>query len=343
MSISETIFQRLLLAFSDPNKQSLKAASIIVNMGRLVPPSYAYPLPPPSTSEERLHFVCFVLKQETGITYSTNEVLVAHNVLMGNQRIQEELNLELGIHKIQQYLNEYKQFQTQSAFANKFSPNLILPHRTTCNVCNAQLKVIFHISAHVIYCTKIQPALLYKADCYNCRRSYRVSSVYSIDQKQTIVTNESQKSEYTHFSGSFVFSKEILVSFSAQLIHNYATFEGFAHATMETWSRLHVDHVDIITSSTLARSLQSVWIYFELANFVFMTSKSTEILFPFALWEGRTRIKGEHSSRAIFIERNINWIYHLFTCFWSHHEYLFGSCKTGNCSQVIIIDGHQKP
>lgn len=112
---------------------------------------------------------------------------------------------------------------------------------------------------------------------------------------------------------------------------------------METWSRLHVDHVDIITSSTLARSLQSVWIYFELANFVFMTSKSTEILFPFALWEGRTRIKGEHSSRAIFIERNINWIYHLFTCFWSHHEYLFGSCKTGNCSQVIIIDGHQKP
>lgn len=87
MSISETIFQRLLLAFSDPNKQSLKAASIIVNMGRLVPPSYAYPLPPPSTSEERLHFVCFVLKQETGITYSTNEVLVAHNVLMGNQRI----------------------------------------------------------------------------------------------------------------------------------------------------------------------------------------------------------------------------------------------------------------
>jgi hypothetical protein len=56
MSIIETISQRLLWAFPDESKRSFKAAGIIVNVGRLVPASYVYPLPPPSTSEERLYF-----------------------------------------------------------------------------------------------------------------------------------------------------------------------------------------------------------------------------------------------------------------------------------------------
>jgi hypothetical protein len=164
-----------------------------------------------------------------------------------------------------------------------------------------------------------------------------------MDQKQTIATYESQKSDYIHHSGSFVFSKEILVSFSSQLIDNYVTFEGFACATIKVYNRLDPGSGNIITADTFARNLESVWLFYELTNFIFMTSKSTEFSFPFAMSEGRTMIKGKQSLRAIFIERNINWIYHVFTVFWSNHESLFGSCHSGNCSKVLIIDGHQKP
>jgi hypothetical protein len=343
MSTIEIISQRLLWAFPDVNKRSFKAAAIIVNVERLLPASYVYPLPPSATSEERLDFICFILKNETGIDYSCNEVLAAHNILMGNDDTQEQLNFDCGIDKIQHYLNEYKLIHPQSVFANNFVPLLLLPHRTICNLCNVQLNIIFQGYANVIYCTKIKPCLLYKADCHKCRRSYRISSIYSMDQKQTIMTYESQKSDYIHFSGSIVFSKEILISFSAQLIDNYITFEGFAFATMKTINRLRSGNLNIITADTLARNLQSVWLYYELTNFIFMTSKSTEISFPFAMCEGRTRIKGKQSTRAIFIERNIDWIYHAFTTFWSNHEILFGSCKCGNCSRAITIDGHQKP
>ncbi|CAF3923072.1 unnamed protein product [Rotaria sp. Silwood1] len=343
MSTIETISQRLTLAFPDENKRSFKAATIIVNVGRLIPASYVYPLPPPSTSEERLHFICFILKKETGIHYSSNDVLTAHNILMGNQAVQDQLNFDCGIDKIQHYLNEYKNLQPQSAFARNFTPVLLLPHRTICSLCNAQLKIIFQSCAQVIYCTKIQPCLLYKADCHQCRRSYRVSSIYLIDQKQTLVTAESQKSDYIYFSGLTVFSKEILICFSSQLIDNYVTFEGFAFATIKTFNRLHPGSENVITADNLARNLQSVWLYYELTNFILMTSKSTEICFPYAMSEGRTTIKGQQSSRAIFIERNLNWIYHVFTVFWSNHESVFGSCKCGNCSKVMIIDGHQKP
>ncbi|CAF1688614.1 unnamed protein product, partial [Adineta ricciae] len=91
--------------------------------------------------------------------------------------------------------------------------------------------------------------------------------------------------------------------------------------------RLYPDIVDIVTIDTLARNLQSVWLYYELTNFIFMTSKLKEISYPYAIAE----------------KRNLNWIYHIFTVFWSNHEDIFGSCKCGHCSRVIILDGHQKP
>jgi hypothetical protein len=343
MSIIENISQRLLWAFPDETKRSFKAAAIIANIGRLVPASYVYPLPPPSTSEERLDFICFVLKKETNIDYTCNEVLAAHNIIMGNHDTQEQLHFDCGIDKIQYYLNEYKHLQPQSGFASTFTPLLLFPHRTTCSLCNEQLKLIFQGCANIIYCTKIQPCLLYKADCHKCRRSYRISSIYSIDRRETIVTFESQKADYIHYSGSLVFSKEFLVSFSSQLIDNYVTFEGFASATMKVYKRLHPNSIQLVTTDNLARTLESVWIYYELTNFILMTSKSTEISYPYAMAEGRTKIKGKQSSRAVFIERNLNWIYHVFTIFWSNHEDIFGSCKGGSCSSVVILDGHQKP
>ncbi|CAF2103032.1 unnamed protein product [Rotaria magnacalcarata] len=343
MSTIETVSQRLSWAFPDEEKRSFKAAIIIVNVNRLIPASYIYPLPPPSTSEERLDFICFILKKETGLIYTRNEVLVAHNVLMGHRDTQEQLNFSCDIAKIQDHLNEYKSLQLQSAFAKTFSPIILFPHRTTCSLCDKQLKIIFQACAYIIYCTKIEPCLLYKADCHQCRRSYRISSIYATDRKETIVTSESQKVECIHYSGSLVFSKEFLVSFSCQLIDNYVTFDAFAASTVKTINKLHSNNADVITSDNLARSLEAVWLYYELTNFVFMTSKSTEISYPCAMSEGRTKIKGNQSLRAIFIERNLNWIYHVFTVFWSRHQDIFGSCKCGNCSQVIILDGHQKP
>ncbi|CAF1411906.1 unnamed protein product [Adineta ricciae] len=337
------IFERLQLAFPNEAKRSFKAALIIINAAHLIPASYIRPLPPPCTSEERLDFICFVLNKETGIEYTCNEVLTAHNVLMGNHNTQVELTFDYNIEKMNQYLDEYKNLQPQSGFAKSFTLISLLPYRTTCTLCYEQLKTIFHGAGSIIYCTKIQPCLLYKADCHRCHRSYRVSSIYSIDRKETLITTDSQKADYIHYSGSLVFAKELLIAFSSQLIDNYVTFEGFASATAKMLRRLYPDLVDIVTIDTLARNLQSVWLYYELTNFIFMTSKLKEISYPYAIAESRTKVKYNQSSRAIFIERNLNWIYHIFTVFWSNHEDIFGSCKCGHCSRVIILDGHQKP
>ncbi|UJR24353.1 hypothetical protein I4U23_005730 [Adineta vaga] len=269
MSINETIYQRLELAFPEENKRTLKAATIIINVGHLILASYVYPLPPPCTNEERLDFICFILKKETGIDYSSNDVLIAHNILMGNENVQQELNFDCSIETIEHYLNQYKHSQPQSAFARNFTPLLLLLRRTIC----------------------IQSCLLYKTDCHPCRRSNRISSIYLIDQKKTLVTAKSQQSDFIHFSGLTVFSKEILISFSSQLIDDYATFEGFSSATIKVFNRLHPKREDNVTAENLAQNLEAVWLYHELTNFILMTSKSTDIRFPYAMSEGRTRIK----------------------------------------------------
>jgi hypothetical protein len=60
MSIVETLCERLVWAFPNENKRSLKTGTIMVNVGCLMPPSYVLPLPPPSTSEERLEFISYI-------------------------------------------------------------------------------------------------------------------------------------------------------------------------------------------------------------------------------------------------------------------------------------------
>jgi hypothetical protein len=152
---------------------------------------------------------------------------MAHNILMGNDDVQEQLNSDCGIEKIQSYLDKYNQIQPQSAFAKNCTPILLLPYTTDCSLYNKHLRVIFQGIVYIIYCTKFQECLIYKADCHECRRSYRISSIYSMDRREIIVTSESQKSNYIHFSGSLVFSKGFLISFSSQLIDNDVTFEGY--------------------------------------------------------------------------------------------------------------------
>jgi hypothetical protein len=50
------------------------------------------------------------------------------------------------------------------------------------------------------------------------------------------------------------------------------------------------------------------------------------------------------NARGKFIEERLDWIYHLFTVFWSHHDLIpLCHCDKAVCSKVIVIDGHQKP
>lgn len=52
---------------------------------------------------------------------------------------------------------------------------------------------------------------------------------------------------------------------------------------------------------------------------------------------------GNPIARARFLEERIEWIYHLFTHFWSQHQqFLQCVCKSDQCLKVLVVDRHQK-
>jgi hypothetical protein len=50
------------------------------------------------------------------------------------------------------------------------------------------------------------------------------------------------------------------------------------------------------------------------------------------------------NAKAQFLEEHMDWIYNIFSVFWSHHDLIPECrCDKSTCSKVLIVDGHQKP
>ena len=53
---------------------------------------------------------------------------------------------------------------------------------------------------------------------------------------------------------------------------------------------------------------------------------------------------GMINAKAQFLEEHLDWIYNIFSVFWSHHELIPDChCDKSVCSRVLVLDGHQKP
>jgi hypothetical protein len=195
---------------------------------------------------------------------------------------------------LDEILNRYKHIHPDDMYIHDFSPLYLLPYRTTCNnvrdgvECTERLRVDFHMTAIVIYPTRIRSCSLYTADCKKCRRSYRISSVYITNQQEFLITPEALKNnEYFHLSsGKFVYSRELLVSFSSDLINGHISFNGAGTALLTKISRLHPEIEKRIDPIQLSRSLEAHWTYYELFNFIFMSSSEKEILIPRGICSG---------------------------------------------------------
>ena len=190
-------------------------------------------------------------------------------------------------------LHRYKTAYPDDEEANQLNVLRLVPFRTICS-CGRQLHIEFTTTAYAINQDSIQPCSLYESTCRKCSRTYCVSSVYLSAEKRSVVTPESLNASFFHLScDKFVFSRQVLISFSSLLVNGHLTFHGYISGLVSTIVRLNPS--DTITSSQadlqvrLSRALQSHWIYYELAHLIFMTSNELEFSFPSATSCGMTR------------------------------------------------------
>ncbi|CAF4608377.1 unnamed protein product [Rotaria sp. Silwood2] len=376
------------------NILSFKATCLLIAFEYAMP-SYLKPKKTSSVTTARNQFACELIQHELQETYSFDQILYCRNIINANTTSKMEMGINIDL---QDTINRFKINHPHHPYIQDLNIISLVPFRTTCNnilgdiECGNQLKIEFHMTGFILYPTSIQPCTLYSGECGSCNRSYRISSIYCYNEKKIIITPESlEQNNYFHLSsGKLVFSREILVSFSSDLVNGHVSCNGAGTSLLSKVARLHPEFNKKFDSVQMIRSLEAHWIYFELFNFIFMTSSEKEIVAPRALFAGkilknlkpfRKKIKfsncqlqenvkykvyskqiliifkyyffflgrniqagGIINVKAQFLEERLDWMYNLFSIFWSHHNLIPECvCDKSICSRVLVLDGHQKP
>ena len=270
---------------------SFRAARLLVTFEYHMP-SFLKPKRTSHSMKERNEFVRQLIQHELQENYSFEEILHCRNIINANDSSKMEMGLCIDL---QTSIDRFKLNHPTHSYIQHLNVLALLPYRTQCSnirngvECGEQLRVDFHMTAFVAYPTTIRPCTLYSADCKKCQRSYRISSIYCSNEKQFIVTPEAlSKSQYFHLSsGKLVYSRELLVSFSSDLVNGHVTFHGAGAALLSKIFRLQPELSIKLDAVQLARSLEAHWIYFELFNFIFMTSMEKQIVAPRGLFSGK--------------------------------------------------------
>ncbi|CAF1229878.1 unnamed protein product [Rotaria sordida] len=329
---------------------SFRAARLLVTFEQYMP-AYLVPRRTSFLMKERNEFARALIQHELNESYSPEQILHCRNIINANDISKMEMGVWIDLEGA---INRFKLIHPGHSYIKDLNMLSLLPFRTQCNnirngiECGDQLRLEFHMTAFIIYPTTIQPCTMYSADCKKCKRSYRVSSIYCNNEQKFIFTPEAlEKNQYFHLSsGKLVFSRELLVSFSSDLVNGHISFNGAGTSLLSKVARLHPELHKKFDSIGLTRSLEANWIYFELFNFIFMTSSEKQIVVPRALFSARNTVRGGGmiNAKAQFLEEHLDWIYNIFSIFWSHHEFIPDcQCDKSICSRVLVLDGHQKP
>lgn len=286
-----------------------------------------------SSASDRLDFFAGIINVACNASYTKTIICAAHNAIMIDDQVRHEL---LHVFNMDKVIVEYKASNPNSHRHNSRHMINVMPFTISCTQsgCNQRnLDISFSKSCNVVFLTSIRSCALFLGTCTKCQCIYGPTSLIDPHGNRRIVTVESIQNNYIYFSGDLVFSQEILTMFANSLIHAHSTFEGFAETYLSTLAAIQPNQQARYSTNAFAKRLQVVWIYYELCRLAFVASLETSFALPRSF---------RPQPRLTYIERNLPFLYHVFTVFWSrHHRFENKKCKE-SCSRVMLIDGHQK-
>ncbi|CAF1137706.1 unnamed protein product [Didymodactylos carnosus] len=215
------------------------------------------------------------------------------------------------------------------------------PFTSTCLSCNQLLVPSFLKEITVFNQMTIGRACIYKTCCSYCRRTYYPMHYDQINHQRNFTTPEAMlNNEYIYFGGNVGYSNDLFIQFTSLLLHSHMNFKSFCKAyngSVEAKKKCSYSIKLPTMGKTLnleSKLFQMHWIQFQVAQFVFMTTKDFrfEILETF---ENTTKIEK-------YLEEFNPMLYQLFVVLWTNHKSVSLKCEK-NCSQCLLTDGHEKP
>ncbi|CAF1554650.1 unnamed protein product, partial [Adineta ricciae] len=210
----------------------------------------------------------------------------------------------------------------------------IEPMSKKCIVCsdNDNELPLYQVSKTFIFQENIlEQCITLYSHCNKCKWSYFPNS-YSHDvmRKQYIRKEQFLNANELYFGGECVYSHRILVSFSTALLAMRASFHGF----VKYFNNMFVNKTTFPEKRLDEKNFQINWIIYCVLKLLFQWSDEDVIEIPYSLYE-----KDEANA---FFDRHKSQLYSAFVKYWSNQAINQTSNCTISCTDILIVDGHQK-
>ncbi|UJR11630.1 hypothetical protein I4U23_015811 [Adineta vaga] len=133
-----------------------------------------------------------------------------------------------------------------------------------------------------------------------------------------------------YFGGECIYSHRIFFLFSTALLTMRASFHGF----VKYFNSLFINKTPFPAKRLDEKNFQINWMVYCLLKLLFQWTDEDVIEIPYSLYE-----KNEVNA---FFDRHKNQLYSSFVKYWSNQTMHKTSSCTISCTDVLIVDGHQK-
>ena len=203
-----------------------------------------------------------------------------------------------------------------------------------CIFCsnNDEILPVFELSKSFIFNeNSLEQCLTLYSYCKICKWSYYPNSyIHNTTRKQYVLRQTFENTNSFYFGGESIYSHRLFLGFSSALLSMCASFHGFA----KNYNNLFINKTSFIEKKLDEKNVQINWMIYQILNLLFLWTDRDKIEIPFSL-----RNKDEVN---VFFDRHKNELYVFFVQYWSDYKVHRSVNCTERCTDILIVDGHQK-
>ncbi|CAF3746130.1 unnamed protein product [Rotaria socialis] len=209
------------------------------------------------------------------------------------------------------------------------------PYQSTCPACSSMLNVdmtdVISVQLHTLK-GAIHKGKVFFVSCKHTNTSFYMHPIAYVypnvfRQKNMITfTSESlQKYDTVYLGGKYAFERALIENYTCQLISSASSWQKFVDGL-----NLGAFNASLIETKIDWRKRRAM---------AFIKYKIVE--FDLSIGTSTVSIPSSAEQFDLWIWNQYERLLSSFVCLWSNHKTIIKPCES-NCSQCIIIDGHQK-
>ena len=230
---------------------------------------------------------------------------------------------------IDQMIIDYQKFSNYSIIFTR-----IQPMSRKCLIClnNNDILPIYQLSKTFIFNQNLlEECVTLYSYCKHCKYSFYPNS-YSRDstRKQYVQKQSFINAKLFYFGGECVYSYNIFFSFSSALLAMHSSYHGF----VKYYNKIMINNTAFPDKKLDEKNFQINWIIYTLLKLLFLWGNQDIIEIPYSLYNT--------DEVNAFFDRHKHELYKAFVKYWSDYSIHKSSNCTVNCTDIMIVDGHQK-